>query len=172
MSRDFPAIVDPWAMVRGRRGFTGSWPLARMRRLAELLVRTTGEARFSLAFDTDETGMPYVEVTVAATVWLRCQRTLEPFAYEVDHRSRLGLLASEQDEPALPAGFEPLVVTDDQVRPADLVEDELILALPLVPRSGDGPRDYVSGTPDEPAVAEEQDGPFAALKALKDASTH
>jgi len=166
MSRDLPANVDPWAMVKGRRGFRGTWPFDRMQRLVEMLERTDGEARFELQFDTDETGMPYVEVRVEATLWLRCQRTLEPFALPVQQASRLGILASERDVAALPVGFEPLLVTDDSVDLADLIEDELILAVPLVPRSGEAPRDFRAGAPEVP-VDGPGDGPFAALAALK-----
>ena len=79
---------------------------------------------------------------------------------------RLGLIRDEADEAGLPEGYEPLLVPDDgMLRPAELVEDELILAVPVVP--------VMPGTEaveqDWPATEKKyrQANPFAALAALK-----
>ncbi|MEM9305200.1 MAG: YceD family protein [Pseudomonadota bacterium] len=152
-------------MVKGRRGFSGTWPLARFPRLAEALAETDGEASFEVQFDRDGTGMSYVEIRVTAVLPLRCQRTLEIYQESVERQVRLGLLEHERDEAALPEGYEPLLVDEEPIRLTDLVEDELILALPLVPRSGEAPADHVEFER-EPEEAEPS-GPFAGLAALK-----
>ncbi len=160
-------------MVKGRRGFRGTWPLARMRRLSGMLARQDGEASFEIQFDTDETAMPFVEIRVTADCWLTCQRTLEPYAQHVEQRSRLGIIASERDEAALPEGYEPFLVTEELVALVDLVEDELILALPLVPRSGDEAVEFGVGEVPVEETSAEEESPFAALAALKsDDSRH
>jgi uncharacterized protein len=79
---------------------------------------------------------------------------------------RLGLIREEADEAGLPEGYEPLLMPEDgMLRPAELVEDELILAVPVVPT--------MPGTEamerDWPVRVEEQAqaNPFAALGRLK-----
>jgi hypothetical protein len=48
------------------------------------------------------------------------------------------LIRDEDEESALPPEYEPLLVPEDgQLRPADLVEDELVLAVPVVALSPD-----------------------------------
>ena len=42
-------------------------------------------------------------------------------------------IEDESEEAALPQGYEPLLIADGQVNLADVIEDELILALPVVP---------------------------------------
>ena len=42
-------------------------------------------------------------------------------------------IEDESEEAALPPGYEPLLIADGQVNLADVIEDELILALPVVP---------------------------------------
>lgn len=166
MSADVPEVLDAWRMVAARRGFEGSLPLSSMDRLRGSLVDDGGEARFSIGFDRDALGIPYVELRITAELPLACQRSLERFLLPVALEQRLGLIRDEADEAALPEGYEPLLVPGDGLlHPAALVEDELILALPTVPvRPGSEP---VEG--DWVASAEEsrQASPFAVLAGLR-----
>ena len=170
MSATLPESVDAWRMVSARRSFQGSLPIAAMPRLCEVLADDAGLAQYQLDFGRDEFGTAYVEVRVQASLWLVCQRTLEPFAMPIAVDSRLGLIRSEQEEAALPGGVEPLLVAeDDKLSPVDVIEDELLLALPLVPVNPDGalPEEVIR-PPAEAIPAEERpDNPFAVLRELK-----
>ena len=79
---------------------------------------------------------------------------------------RLGLIREEADEASLPEGYEALLVPEDgQLKPLDLVEDELVLAVPLVPVA---PGSEAVECEWEPTVEEvAKVNPFAALAALK-----
>lgn len=156
-------------MVTARRGFEGRLPLSSMARLRDALFDTEGEVAYSLEFDRDALQVPYVELRIDAQLPLQCQRTLKRFLYPVNVVQRLGLVredGDEADEAALPEGYEALQVpADGEVRPVDLVEDELILAVPVVPVSPDSEvveRDW-------PVQADEETraNPFSALAALK-----
>ena len=165
MSRDFPTQIDPWQMAKGRRGFQGTWPLERFDRLRELIAEARGLATFEIQFGIDPLGISFMDLRVEARPTLVCQRTLEPFEFELERTVRLGMLHNEADVAALPPAYEPLVVPEDPVHLMDLVEDEMILALPLVPKSGDAPVDASFG----PTVEDEQkENPFAVLAQLRD----
>ena len=162
-----PETLDAWRQVTARRGFEGRVPLASLRRLASLLDAPEGDAVFSLDFDRDTLGVAYVEVRVEAQLPLVCQRSLERFLLPVRIDQRMGLLRDEAEESALPPGYEALLVDPSgEVSPRDLVEDELILAVPVVPVRPDTEvveREWgASGEPDP-----ERPNPFAALAALK-----
>ncbi|MEM7708263.1 MAG: YceD family protein [Pseudomonadota bacterium] len=162
MSRDFPSHVDPWRLVSSGQGFSGTWPLNRFERLAPMLAPPLdGEVSFTLKFGRDTNGLPVVDVAASATLPLRCQRTLERFLHPLEQRSRLGLVRDEADDVTLPEDYEPLVVSEGQVALTDIVEDELILAVPLIPASAGESVDAGFG----PAV-EESENPFAKLGEL------
>ena len=153
-------------MVAARRGFEGRLPLSAFDRLRDSLFDAQGEVRFALAFDRDALQVPYVELRIEAQLPLECQRSLRRFELPLRLVQRLGLIRDEADEAGLPEGYEPLLVpADGMLRSAELVEDELILAVPVVavaPGTDAMERDW----PVEDAE-QEQANPFAALAALK-----
>lgn len=171
MSTEVPEVLDAWRMVAARRGLEGRLPLSSMDRLRDSLVDAEGEVRFDLQFDSDALKLPYAELRIAAELPLQCQRSLQRFLFRVELVQRLGLIragtGSEQaDEAALPEGYEPLLVPEDGLlHPAELVEDELILALPTVPvMPGTEAVEQEWGAPEEEL---RRASPFAALAALK-----
>lgn len=160
-----PEIVDAWRMVAARRRFEGSLPLRDMPRLRDSLARADGVAQFTIEFGRDEWGNAFLALEVRTQLPLQCQRTLEVFELPVALDERLGLIVREEDEAALPPGFEPLLTTSGELRLADVIEDELILALPVVPLKpgieGESEVLWTSSPEDDDA------NPFAALARLK-----
>jgi uncharacterized protein len=157
-------------MVSARRSFQGELPVVAMKRLGTALASTEGTAQYELDFGRDEFGTAYLDVRVQAPLSLTCQRTLEPFVLPVTVDSRLGLIRSERDESALPPNVEPLLVADDsKLSLVDVIEDELLLALPLVPVNPDStlPEEVVGPPPGEISSEERSDNPFAVLRELK-----
>jgi len=100
---------------------------------------------------------------------LQCQRCLTPVVQPVVAERNFLFVADEATAEALDEDSEAdvLVISRDFDALA-LVEDELILALPLVPRHARCPAELPSVAMDEDfEVASERPNPFAALAALK-----
>lgn len=164
--RRAPDAVDAWRMVAAGRRFEGTLALADLPRLRESLCEPQGAARYVASFGTGPTGVPEVRLQVDAALPLACQRSLRRFELPVRLELALGLLRDEAEEAALPPGHEPLLVpADGQLRLADLVEDELILALPVVPVAPDA--EAVERTFGPSAEDTARTGPFAALAGWK-----
>lgn len=162
-----PESLDAWRMVSARRGVEGRLPLSSLTRLADSLIDTEGEdVIYSLDFDRDALQVPYVELRIEAELPLLCQRTLQRFLLPVKIVQRLGLIRDESEEAALPPDYEPLLMpADGMLQGAGLVEDELILAVPVVPTMPGTEameRDWPA-----PEAEVERASPFAALSALK-----
>ena len=155
-------------MVSARRSFAGSLPVAGLGRLREALADTAGSVTYTLDFGRDNLLEGFVDVHAEATLSLTCQRTLELFVLPVSVDIRLGLIRDEQQEAALPPDCEPLLVNaDGQLKLADVIEDELLLALPLVPINPDSRLPDALTQADGGADAEVEDNPFAVLRELK-----
>ncbi len=167
-----PEMLDAWRMVAARRGFEGILPLASMLRLRDSLADAEGDVRVAIQFDRDALRIPYVELRIDAELPLECQRSLQRFLHPVRLVQRLGLFVAagdgsdEADGAGLPEGYEPLLLPEDgMVRPAELVEDELILAVPVVPIAPGTEAMEHNWPADEEETAASH--PFAALTALK-----
>ena len=159
-------------MVSARRSFEGTLPIASMSRLCEALAGADGVAQFELDFGRDNLlGTDYLDVRAQASLTLVCQRTLEPFVLPVVVNTRLGLIKLERDEAGLPPDCEPLLVAEDgRLHPADVIEDELLLALPLIPVNPDSslPDEVTGHDPEEDFTGEgRSENPFAVLRELK-----
>lgn len=164
MSRDFPDWVQADKAAAARRDFAGTMPLKRFERLAGMIA-DPGEAEiaFELRFAHDDQRQVRVDVSVKGKVPLTCQRTLKVFSYELDSRSVVGIVGSDRESEALPEDYEPLLVTDGRVALLTLIEEELLLGLPLVPIDPDSSR---IGNDDEDDTADTY-RPFAGLAELK-----
>ena len=189
MSEALPASIDPWQAVARRAAFAGTIPLTAFSRLRGLLVeealREAPAAEFALAFERDSARRPVVLGSVQAMLPLECQRCLGVMEHRVAAEIRLLLIAAETvTEP--PEPYEALPVVAERVAPLDLIEDELLLALPRIPmhpvgvcRAGDGlvttpvaesdsPRDKLGPTSGNEITTETgRRNPFAVLAGWK-----
>lgn len=167
MSANVPETLDAWRMVAARRRFDGQVPLARFSRLQGLVADSEGQCTYALEFAHDDIlRVSYVELTIETALPLICQRSLQRFLLPVKMVQKLGLIRDEAEESSLPEDVEALLVPEDgQLAPLDVVEDELVLAVPVVPLSPDGEAVDREWAP----TREESDkaNPFAALAALK-----
>jgi uncharacterized protein len=167
MSAVLPLQMDVWRMVANQRRFEGSVPLARMPRLVELLADVEGECNYVVEFYRDPLKIDVMHMQLSAPLPLICQRSLERFVYSVGIDQRLGLIREESQEASLPEGMEAVLIEGNgEVLPFQLIEDELLLAVPLVPVSPNA-SELDSIWTDE-TVKEDKPHPFATLKSLKE----
>ena len=92
-------------------------------------------AEFSAGFRFDRQGLVTIDVTVRAELSLVCQRSLAAFIERVDRHSRLVVIEDVAEQESLPEHYEPILVEDRRLALSDLVEEELLLAVPQVPIS-------------------------------------
>ncbi len=157
---------DPLLAAGGR--LRGSVALSRLRRLAELAPRDTDgtDVRVDLLLSLDPQGRRWLQGRVQADLRLRCERCLGSLPWPVDATLGLYLVASEEAAAELAENAE-YVIAGESLAVLELIEDELILALPLVPKHPPG-TDCADRTRQGPvAESGEKDNPFAILKKLR-----
>ena len=119
----------------GRQGkLGGELEFARLPRLVGLLNSTAGSVRASLQFRQRGVGRLAATLEFATTVELVCQRCLEPFAQPIEERVEVLFVEPGEAGASIPEGYEPIELDDGRLLPARLIEDELIVAIPLVPK--------------------------------------
>lgn len=177
MSARFPRRIDPLHMADKKAIIAGQVPLDICSRLAEFLFSNSGSVDFELAFRREGKWV-LVEGYAKASLHLVCQNCLEALPWPVDMQIKLGVVVSESQADELPGGFEPLLFVADSIEFKDIIEDELLLILPSIPKHGYAclEKDFeaVLRSAQMNQVVEGQDAvrdhPFAVLAKLKKTS--
>jgi uncharacterized protein len=126
--RDLESLADRGVTLRGELD------VGVLTRLKGLLHSDAGSVSAELGFGQRRDGWLGVGLDYRADVELVCQRCLEPFRQELTNRVDVVVADAAALPAATPEGFEPFELTDGRFKPAELIEDELIVAVPLVPK--------------------------------------
>ncbi len=168
--QSLPVAVDMVRLADRQEELVGELPVGSLARLCDSLTSEQGVVAVRLQFGRDEGRRLIVRGTVSATVELQCQRCLKPMPWHLQASVLLAGCYSEQDMDSLPEIYDPVLIPDERLRLAQLVEDELILALPTLAMHEDDPGcrplDIQAPVPEQPDD-ERQANPFAVLGALK-----
>jgi uncharacterized protein len=169
MSGALPPSLDLARAARQTYGLQGSLLVKSMPRLAAALASDAGEVRVELEAGMDFARRVTVTGSIDAELELQCQRCMEPVRLAVHAEPYLAWVKSDEQLAALPEEYEPLLSADGSVDLRELVTEELLLALPLVPRHED---EAACGGFTEPAErpadpGEVRKNPFAELAKLK-----
>lgn len=118
------------------RGVTlsGELEVGQLTRLKGLLHSDSGSVRATLRFRQRGDGWLASELGIRGDVELKCQRCLEPFRYELAESVNVVIADGDSLPATVPTGFEPFELEEGRLQPARLIEDELIVAMPLVPK--------------------------------------
>ncbi len=165
--------IDVRAACRSGDERVGEVPISSLPRCRDMAPED-GRLSYRLRFFEGQGVHPLAaEMEVEASLSLECARCRETVVQSVASASRLSFVFSEEQAEHVETEAEPVILgREGRVRPLDLIEDELLMAVPLMPVHDTpcGPissdRPYESGQLAEP-VDEGEDNPFAALAALK-----
>jgi uncharacterized protein len=169
-----PRALDVAALCRDGGRVEGSTALAALPRLsasvladadggaAQVQWSAEGHTRAKLAVSPEL----WLDLTAAVPVRLECQRCLQPLAWPLAVDRRLRFVRGEQEAARLDEELEEDVLElEPRLNLLALIEDELILALPLVPRHEQCPQPLPA--PPVADGASEAEHPFAALARLR-----
>lgn len=170
-----PRAVELLAFCRSGTALRGEWPQAGMARLAGSLAGVAPDApavRWSASGQlrpvTGGEAEVWLHLTAATEVMLQCQRCLQPMSEMLQFDRNLRFVRGETEAARLDEASEDDVLEmPPRLDLQALTEDELILALPLVPRHERCPVPLpLREAADVPAAAPAPK-PFAALAALR-----
>ena len=117
------------AAARGVR-IGGTLKVLDLQRFRSLLAGDEGVVEVRLACSRDEENRFLVALEVEADVLVKCQRCLETMVAHVASENVLAVVGSDEQAAQLPRHLDPLIVEGETCNLRDMVEDELILAMP------------------------------------------
>jgi uncharacterized protein len=130
------------------------------------------ELAAGVRFDIGPDGFPRVGFSVTGSLRLECQRCLEPVAWPVRIETCLTVLESDEQTALLASPLDSVVTDVDGLDLIEVIEDEILAALPMVPVHRDesacrqASRSFIDRDSDSVIEAESMHRPFADLASL------
>ncbi len=166
MPPELPETIDPMRLAKMGKELSGSYYLRQFDRVnASFEDGSDTQVLFKLEFSRDNQNRLYSIVGDLETALPQiCQRCMQPMQHQLSAMIKMAIVSNETEAENLPAEFEPYIDTGVPVKLQDFIEDELLLAMPLV---------SLHDEQDCPAadkfkhVVTAKEKPFAELKNLK-----
>ena len=171
MSNDLPLRFDPVLFANRGRKFAGNIPVHDLPRIMELAPSSDSEFHVTMTFSMSSLNFPMVKGTIEGEVVQSCQRCMGNAAVPINGQFQLLLVTPDALELASEEGHEIFEYSGQLIPTAALLEDEIILSMPIVAKHADieecdsNVKQWMHEFDEVPT--DEKDSPFAKLKDLK-----
>ncbi len=132
MKGQLPLKVNPFLLAKQFAKLEGRIPVSDLPRLREVVCNDSGYVDVLLEFGKGEFGPIYIRGQISALLELECQRCGEPVSCDINVEPNVSPVLTDSQAKHLPKEFDPVLLDDESVVVADLVEEELLLSLPMI----------------------------------------
>jgi uncharacterized protein len=132
MARPLQDPLDVGQLAAQRTRLEVDYPLGGFGRLRDSLARPDGQVAVDFRFHAAGS-YPALEGAVRARAWLVCQRCLGTFEAELESPVRVAFVNRDAEAGRVPEAYDAVTAPGGRLALEQFVEDELMLALPLVP---------------------------------------
>ena len=128
-------VIDSLAFAREAGSLKGELPIASLTRVLDLLADSAGVLAYRAEGKMGSRNRSQLWLELDATVSLCCQRCLEPVEHSLAVRSLLEFVDDEDDltQEEIEDDSKDFLLTQKELDVTELIEDEIILALPAAP---------------------------------------
>ena len=155
-------FIDSLDFARRGGELSGEVQLADLPRMADLLTDLEGKFSYEASGLTGKDGKPLIALSIDGVCNLRCQRCLNALSYPVKLVARLRLVVEgEMDNADIEDDEVDSIPAEKRLDILALLEEELLLSLPIAPRHEEGECQIAAEGLIRPT------SPFAVLAGLK-----
>lgn len=164
-------IIQPRKFANKNGEIRFNWPIKEFPRLCESLYADAGEVKVLLRGEYDHQKRCILTAEIEAKMVLECQTSFSGIDYIVNNSVKYCTVTDEEQFAEVEEIYEPVMIEDGMLDIKQVIEDELILSIPIAAnKSADELDQKMSfGELDEAAIAEEEkaSNPFLVLTDLK-----
>lgn len=167
---ELPDKVNPYQLADKQAELVGYISPARLQRLGEATLNINDPVQAELKFEHDSSGRRVITGQCSGSVNMQCQRCLKAFDQQLQGSFNLALTYNDEMSKALPEHLDALLILPDApLDVASIVEDELLLCLPMhaVHPEGECSIETQFGTEESDVSSVKASNPFDVLKDLK-----
>lgn len=132
---NLPLSIDPIKSALQRSTFDGIYPLSKMERLQGCVEQASPDVPVCLEFKKDAQGLVVLHGNFELTVVLLCQRCNQPFELVINNHFLFTPVKPDANVDLIPEEYDIVEMNEHgEINTLLLVEDELMLGIPLVPK--------------------------------------
>ena len=172
MQSTLPEYLDLIQKAKLGAEIKGQWPINKLDRLTDQLAGDDGQLSAELTLGKQDK-VYFMKGSVSVTFQVICQRCLQVMDLPLSAEINLALITDQRQEEKLPEDVEPLLVEEGKVCLPDILQDELLLAMPLVPMHNADCSEYLQQQAqrkveeaDQEKPEKDKQNPFSVLKDL------
>jgi uncharacterized protein len=165
MPPDLPFAIEPEKIALSAKVLVGEIALQGMSRLTELVRINNQKAVYNLSFSKGGKGTIQITGEVSTTLVMPCQRCLKDMTLMIRIPVAVGVVNSQDDITYLAADLEPFIAEDGKISLLKLIEEEILLSLPISTLHSD---DECSASDKLQDHSAKPVSPFAVLKKIKE----
>ena len=125
--------IDPVILSNHREQIAGQVPIRSLTRLNSLLQSSDGDVQVSVMFEPGVNDHPVITGEASANVSVECQRCLKTMSLTLESEFRLIALDLDAEVDQVTGLFDSVLIDHGEIDLFDLIEDELLTAMPLSP---------------------------------------
>jgi len=168
-----PDLIDPVYSAQHNKQFVARVNQARFPRLKEQLFSAENDVEVTVQFYYHKQfRMHAFDMQLKTVFELECQRSLQPFDYPITSSVTGVFVESAALAEELPSEIEVYEISEEKISLIELIEDELLLNIPLAAINDQSEMAYDNQLEDEEISLEvdeleKKENPFAVLQGLK-----
>ena len=164
LNKSLPNQLKLFNFAKKEVSLSGLYQISDFPKISDIANNKKDNVRVDLSFYLKNNKTPCVEGIIELDIVLTCQRCLDDLSIALKIDFNLAFVRNDQQSEELDSHYEIYVIEEEELATFDLISDEILLSIPMVPTHD---YDCIKDINGQEIVEEKSENPFAILKKLK-----
>ena len=163
-NKSLPEQLKLFNFAKKEVNLSGLYRISDFPKISEISSNKSDNIRVDLSFYLKNNKTPCVDGIIELDIVLVCQRCLDDLSIVLKVNFNLAFVKHDQQSEELDSNYEIYVTEEDELVTQDLISDEILLSIPMVPKHD---YDCMAKINTQKTVKEKAENPFAILKRIQ-----
>ena len=164
LNKSLPGQIKLFNFAKKEISLSGIYQISDFPKISEIARNIKDNVRVDLSFYLKNNKTPCVEGIIELDIVLACQRCLDDLSIALKADFNLAFVRDVQESDELDSLYEIYVIEDEELATHDLISDEILLSIPMVPTHD---YDCIDEINEQEIIGEKSENPFTILKKIK-----
>jgi len=163
LNKSLPDQLKIFNFAKKEISLSGLYQISDFPKISEIASNKTENVRVDFSFYLNNNKTPCVDGIIELDIVLACQRCLDDLSIALKINFNLVFVKHNQESEEIDSHYEIYVIEEDELAIHDLISDEILLSIPMVPTHD---YDCIKEINKQETAEGKSENPFAILKKL------